>query len=231
MRKWTTLTVLATVMAFGCSRNITPNDSGPADTGTNDTGSHDTGTHDTSTDTGTTDTGGDTGTNGVDCQADLTGSTPVPIGGPGNDFCVTDTLHCGDVVDGTTEGGSTWYGNDWGTDSNRTWTDKMGCNGSDTFGESLSAPERVYTLDLTNSSQQANLVLYNDCGDLVLRAVRGSDPCPGKAQTTYFCTSATTDGDGHEMNFTPLNTGYNWTIIIDGLNGFQGNYRLEVNCP
>src|SRR5690606_34859647 len=100
------------------------NDSG----NTNDTGdSNDTG------DTNTTDTDDTGGGPGFNCTSDYNTEFGTPDPGTNQQCgeCVTDEILCGDVIFASTEGGSTYYDDSWGSDSDRGWADVMACPGRD----------------------------------------------------------------------------------------------------
>lgn len=221
MRSTLLLTVLSAALVVGCSRNIDVGD----DTGTDDTGTDDTGEDsDTSTDSDSdTETGGgDSG--GLDCQA--TYSTPDPFGGTGDDACLTQTLSCGDDFFQSTEGGTTIADSVYDQPSDGGfWACSPGVVG---VNADWSAAERFYELDIPPDTS-VTLRLDAKCGDLFIRAIRSETPCDVTHE--HNCWLPSISGSKQTLQLTnPATVSHRYDVVVDGVDGFEGNFRLEVDC-
>lgn len=210
--RWTT--VLAVVVLAACSRNLRPGDDPDfTDTGTPQN------TDDTGFDTGEPSTPPD---GDIDCTADY--PTPSPTGGDGEDFCITDELQCGDVIYGTTVGGSTAYDHE----QYDAWT----CGGPATNLD-WSAAERIYEIWVA-PGQSATVRLYIECGALTLRTVHTTDVCPVELEKHCVYAGLTSPNSQireHELfnhGANPVSARHE--VVVDGRDGFEGNYRLDVIC-
>lgn len=212
MRTWSLIAVLAVV---GCSRNIQVDDTGLGD----DTGS-------STNDTGNDDTG-ETGTPVGDVDCEVNTGTPAPNGGAGADYCITaPTLVCGDSIVGTNAGGTAIADKEVYT----LWTCNPGTIGTDA---DWTAPERFYEFFVPDG-RQVEVKLYTDCGDLWLRAVRSNDECP--VIYSKNCEVPVVNEQSEEQTVTLTNPAggaggdLRYEIVIDGLNGAVGNFKLEIDC-
>ncbi|HJN73985.1 MAG TPA: hypothetical protein QGF58_08645 [Myxococcota bacterium] len=158
---------------------------------------------------GTGDPSGD-----LDCDADYDFSEPA---GPD---CITGVLHCGDVIEGHTRGGSS------GMDSE--FYRSAFCFVPYT---AYDGPERVYELEL-EADTEATVTLEAPCSDLGFAAARWSDEdvCPsGDDHAILDCNGAAADS----VSDTKSNTFWaekatRFIVAVDGAS--PAAYRLTVEC-
>jgi hypothetical protein len=166
----------------------------------------------------------------ADCPLDCDGdpiATPDPGSGVG--ACVTETVQCGDVVEGTLVGGSQVYDYDF-------WLlvgelDAL-------FGEytALDGPERVYTMRVEPG--QVVRATFETCFDLWANWVLMGDTGGAFCDTDTYYTAGVFEGDAttgcpYGWYTERLNSGsspYDLELIVEGLYGATGNYRLTVEC-
>lgn len=207
MAPWIGLTVA--LIAAGCSEKLEP-DSGDIGPGTSDV-------DDTGDDP---DTRGEDDTDPVDefldCRVDY--PTPVP-GAGGSDECLTEGLECGDIIQGTTVGGSNVFGYPEYED--------MGCI---SISSDWSGSERVYRFRLPRDTE-ASLRVYTKCGEFRMRLLN-EDSCDAPRLTTTSCSVATQEIDDNVFaSFLPASDqAKTFFVIVDGADAFEGNYALEVVC-
>ena len=154
------------------------------------------------------------------CNADWSGNLPSPSG-----VCMTDNIGCGDVIEGTTEGGSTYYEN--------THYLAWFCRGRwDTADTDWSASERVFQY-IADAPSSATFTL-EACGDLALRSVSTGDECPSSAYSKSCEASAWATQWDHSTQTlevqNPADSPRRLEIVVDGLDGYEGNFRLTVQC-
>ena len=214
MRLTMGMTLLLALAAPGCSRDL---DAVGDDTGTDHLVDDDTGDPDDDSDTDD-DTEPDTEDA---CAAEL---TPLAPGHDGLPECISEEISCGDPdVVSTTEGGSTYYG-----DAHSTLWGCMGPNGA---GSDWSASERVYDV-VVPAESTATVTLYVDCGDLFLRIIRSDDECPPDNHDKS-CIWGTLDNATQTRSYTLINQtafDHRYEVIVDGEDGFEGNFTLGYDC-
>ncbi|MDP2314933.1 MAG: hypothetical protein Q8P41_18685 [Pseudomonadota bacterium] len=132
--------------------------------------------------------------------------------------CLTATLQCGDVVEGTTEGGETAWNDDFYAG--------IFCFPA---GDDRSGPERVYRLEAA-ANQEIKIKLQSDCVDLDLAVLawdyQGS--CPGVNHLVPECEGDNKSGGG----VVKLNTfkARDYLVAVEGKKGAKGPFRLTVTC-
>ena len=160
--------------------------------------------------------GGDGGDGGgpLDCST----STAAPAG----PACVTATIGCGDVIDASTEGGS--------TDIDSEVYESAFCfipyNDHD-------GPERVYAFTFDTEPTYATITLEADCGDLSIAALRWSDEasCPSGDDHGIANCEGTTDSDGATLTlYTDGSDPDRYLISVDGPSDAERAFRLSVTC-
>ena len=207
MRPWIGLSVA--LVAVGCSKELNP-DSGDIGPGTSVVDDMD----------DDPDTRGEDDTDPIDdfldCRVDY--PTPEP-GSGGSDECLTEVLECGDIIQGTTVGGSNVFGFSEYED--------MGCI---SISSDWSGSERVYRFRLPRETE-ASLRVHTKCGEFRMR-VLNEDTCDAPALTTTSCTVATQEiEDNVFASFIPSSSqSKTFFVIVDGAEAFEGNYALEVVC-
>lgn len=206
---------LAFASLFGaCNGDLQPvDDTNGTDPATGTGTSSDTGT---GSDTGSdTSTGSDTGTTQpVGCDATPTTPAPNALG-----TCHTAELFCGDHIEHTTVGGST----DYSSSTYEAWQ----CFGQWGIGKDYSAPERSYFIAAPPGTQPV-VTLTTKCHNFTLRQVMVSafDECPNNANLPV-CEGSRSSGADLSTTLFP---GYNYMIVVDGIDGAQGAFSLDVVC-
>jgi hypothetical protein len=132
---------------------------------------------------------------------------------------VLTTLACGDVVTGTTVGGST----DFNTEI---WEAAFCLDYLLGDPGHLDAAERVFELDVAPDTF-AVVQLDSPCARMDMRAVRTTRSCNTEAGN---CTTASGNFAFSEVSLAGTETGSRWEIIVDGYDGDEGNFRLTVDC-
>jgi hypothetical protein len=140
----------------------------------------------------------------------------VPDDAPTN--CLSGTLRCGDVIEGTTVGGDEEWSDDF-------YASKF-CFPA---GDDRSGPERVYLLKAP-ANQEVTIKLQSDCVDLDLAAVawQYEGTCPGVNHLIPECEGDAKPGDG----FVRLNTfkERDYLVAVEGKRTKTGPFRLTVLC-
>lgn len=207
MAPWIGFTVA--LIAAGCSKELNPDsgDDGPG-TGVVD------GTEDVDDDTR-----GDDDTDVIDDFLDCRVDYPTVNTGEGDDECLTEQLFCGDVIQGTTVGGSDVFGYPEYED--------MGCI---SISSDWSGSERVYRFRLP-AYTEGSLRVHTKCGEFRMRLLN-EDSCDAPRLTTTSCTVATQEVENNVFGtFIPSsNQAKTFFVIVDGAEGYEGNYALEVVC-
>lgn len=164
------------------------------------------------------DSGFDTPTSvpeGIECRPLY--ETPAP-GSDGQAACVTQTLACGQTVQGTIEGGSTVFSNE----SGMAWE---WCSGHST-GSQLAGPERVYKV-VVDGGQTFASVRLKSCEPLQLLWYQTSNACPTER---VLCSYITVDGATDQVEDILLaGNGVIW-FVVEGIEGTSGNFELTVDC-
>jgi hypothetical protein len=144
------------------------------------------------------------------CDANV--STDAPTG------CLSGTLQCGDVIEGTVEGGASEWNDDF-------YAGKF-CFPA---GDDRAGPERVY-LFKAPANQDVTIKLQSDCVDLDLAAIAWTyeGSCPGVNHLVPECEGDAKPGGG----VVRLNTfkERDYLLAIEGKRGVKGPYRLTVTC-
>lgn len=152
------------------------------------------------------------GTASVGCDATF----PAPVRG-----APTDQLQCGGSVTGTTEGGSSSFGDEFYqrafcTPARRHYDD---------------APEAIYRLEVP-ADTQATVTLDSPCAELDLAAVAWAlDGIPTTAQVNRVreC-EMDTHGGGGKLTLTAVDKAQVFLVVVDGQEGAAGPFRLEAAC-
>ncbi len=132
--------------------------------------------------------------------------------------CLSGTLKCGDVIEGTIEGG----------ESN--WSDDFYA-GIFCFpaGDNRAGPERVYRLEAP-ANQDIHLKLQSDCVDLDIAALawQYEGTCPGVNHLIPECEADAHVGGGdvHLSTFKARD----YLVAVEGKNRKTGPFRLTVTC-
>lgn len=216
----------ALAFSFGCE-DLGTSDSSHADaSGNGDTSGQD---DSSSEDSGEADEdgSGDGGGN-IELQA-ACGSAETAAPGADSELgsCYQQELKCGDVITDTTVGGAQGF-------SYATY-ESWFCLGYPGIARNYDAPERSYYFHHPEDINKVTLRLTTpeECeGELSLRAIwvddaeeciSASDDKPGD------CTAAFSGDDGSDYidNTYP---DYQYRLIVDGLDGAQGDFTLSVEC-
>jgi hypothetical protein len=158
---------------------------------------------------------------GVRVPLEVECETPIPTPEPGTDglpACTTAELQCGDTVEGTIAGGSVYFDNNRG----HAWE---WCSGHST-GSQLEGPERAYKLQLPPTDTYVSLSLAS-CERTQLLWYQTSDACPTDRVT---CSYATVDGASCQGEDILLSGSGIMYIVVESLNGSEGNFKLHVEC-
>ncbi|MCB9777290.1 MAG: hypothetical protein H6742_01835 [Alphaproteobacteria bacterium] len=141
-------------------------------------------------------------------------ATPSPTNG------VVGSLTCGGSVEGWTGAGEMTWGDDF--------YQRAFCTPrrSDYDG----SPEVVYEL-LLEADVQADIKLTSPCTDLDLVAVAWQVGIPGLEHTGRIaeCEMDAKTGDG-KIRLTTVSKPQRYLVAVDGKEGNEGNFRLDVQC-
>lgn len=145
------------------------------------------------------------------CDADVSTAPP-------ENACVSGELTCGSVIEGTTEGGVNFWGDDF-------YSHKF-CFPA---GDDRSGPERVYVFHAP-ANTDVRIRLDSDCAELDLAAVAWAwdGTCPGVNHLVPECESDNAEGGGRvRLNvFKPRD----YLVAVEGKGGASGTFRLTVEC-
>jgi hypothetical protein len=132
--------------------------------------------------------------------------------------CISGTLRCGDVVEGTTEGGDS----EW---SDEFYAGKF-CFPS---GNRYSGPERVYLFHAPENAD-IRIRLDSDCEDLDVAAIAWSynGTCPTVNHQVPECT-ANADRGGGKIRINTFKA-RDYLVVVDGKDAATGTFRLTVDC-
>lgn len=198
------------VVLFGCP--IVETDAPSKDSTDPDDSVPDTETDPGETDPSETDT--DAPPDDLDCTP---GAYTLPA--PAPDTCVVQELTCGQVLEGTTTGGTTEF-------TRTQWEDAMCLDYLLLDPAHLDAPERVFSLQIP--PRMFGSVTIESCARLDLRSVSTPTDCDTSPQN---CSAASGDWDLATVNnLVGTNTGNRYEIIVDGYDGDEANFRLTVDC-
>ena len=141
--------------------------------------------------------------------------TPAPQG------CVMDRISCGDTIQGNNGAGEANFGNDFYVYHFCT-PRRLG------YDES---PEAIYQITVPGD-KKAIFHLESECAELDVMAMSWTDPstCPtasGRRITECEMIPKT----GSESVFvTTVTKAQDYTVVVDGRNGAEGNFTLRVEC-
>ncbi|MFZ5479153.1 MAG: hypothetical protein ACOZNI_20485 [Myxococcota bacterium] len=146
----------------------------------------------------------------MECDAPVDEGEPVG--------CISGTLRCGDVVEGTTEGGDDL------------WDDPFYARHfCFPAGDDYGGPERVYRLEVP-ANQDVTIRLDSDCVDLDVAALAWdyAGKCPTVNHNIPECESTNRSGGGKVR----LNTfkARDYLVVVDGKKRETGTFRLTVQC-
>lgn len=191
------------------------------DSAAGETASSDTGSDSASEDSGDTsrDSGADTGGDLPPLEDDFCAQS-FSQAPPTEDCLESETLACGDVVEGTLDGGGTRYG----ASSWEGWACTVNAS-----RHGYDGPERAWRLSLPERTS-ARLVLDTPCADLdVFVLYWPTDSCPTPDTLAHVCEA----GDGSAAMDVARVGSVNAEqdlVFIDGKDGATGNFRLSVVC-
>lgn len=142
----------------------------------------------------------------------------APVSTAPPNACLSGTLTCGQVIEGTTEGGDS------------AWEDEFYAkNFCFPAGDGRSGPERVYNFKAPEY-QDITIRLDSDCADLDVAAIAWTydGKCPGVNHNVPECESAGAPGGGKVR----LNTfkSRDYLVVVDGKRRASGTFRLTVTC-
>lgn len=132
--------------------------------------------------------------------------------------CLSSTLQCGDVIEGTTVGGESNWDDDFYAG--------IFCFPA---GDDRSGPERVYRLQAP-ANQDITVKLQSDCVDLDLAALAWdyAGSCPGVNHLIPECEAENKSG-GDSLHLTTFKS-REYLIAVEGKRGKTGPFRLSVTC-
>jgi hypothetical protein len=140
------------------------------------------------------------------------------VSSPEPKACLTSTLKCGDVIEGTTVGGESNWNDDFYAG--------IFCFPA---GDDRSGPERVFRLDAP-ANQDITVKLQSDCVDLdlALLAWDYQGTCPGVNHLIPECEGENKKGG----DVVRLNTfkARDYLVAVEGKHGKTGPFRLTVTC-
>lgn len=144
---------------------------------------------------------------------------------PAEDGCVTEYVQCGDVIEGTLDGGQSAYGYDY-------WAGRQALGGLVNDWQAVEGPERVYVVEGVLPGQRVS-ARVESCDDVwASYLVTGdvSDVCdPAYGPAGHFAS----DLGRLDQSTSVLNTvSGTWDVqfVIDGHPGATTSYRLTVTC-
>ena len=163
-------------------------------------------------DTGTTSDDSNGGSNEGFCDRNLSDAAP---GGPD---CVSQTISCGQTLEGRTKGGSTQF--------EESTYDPWFCGVG--FPSDYSGPERVYLLDV-DVSTLIDVSLDSPCSEVDLIAIHwNDDTCPYPGVGISECENSWDNGNDSLQLFT--DGAYRFFIVVEPRSANDTNFRLTVDC-
>ncbi len=133
--------------------------------------------------------------------------------------CVSGRLTCGQIIEGTTEGGDSRWGDTF-------YAEKFCIPALDGH----EGPERVYVFEAP-AQAGIDVKLISDCADLDILGVRYqyTGTCPDRGSAIPQC-----EGDNHrgggKIHIETFERPESWLIAVDGKGGATGTFRLKVEC-
>lgn len=147
---------------------------------------------------------------------DMPCDAPVPTTRPKG--CLSGVLHCGDEIEGNTDGGDSLWDD--------TFYAKKFCFPA---GNGHPGPERIYQFDMPEYTQ-VTIKLQTDCTDLDLVAVSWAyeGSCPDERHAVFACEGSNKRGWDELLiqNFQARS----YLIGVDGKGYETGTFRLKVQC-
>jgi hypothetical protein len=133
--------------------------------------------------------------------------------------CLSGTLSCGQVIEGTTSGGDSRFDDDFYS--------RHFCFPA---GDDHGGPERVYLLEAQPYSS-VTLSLQSDCVDLDIAAAAFAydGTCPTASHPVPECEGNNRRGGGSIVLQT-FNNPRTYVVAIDGKGRGAGTFRLSVDC-
>jgi hypothetical protein len=153
------------------------------------------------------------GADPVDCEA----SHAPPDGTIG---CIHKKIQCNSVLEDTTRGGKSHFGDDfyqqgWCTPQRNDYED---------------SPEAIYQLRVPPNTK-VDLRLDSNCADLDLVAMSWQETkCPTQGSTVQRECEMDTKATGGTLVLTTTKNPQTYLIAIDGKQGDYGNFRLTTKC-
>jgi hypothetical protein len=166
------------------------------------------------------DSGGTGGDNGDDSGGNTSGfcSKKLDSTTPGGPDCVTDTISCGQTIQGTTKGGLSVLNEDL--------YDSWFCGYP--APSSFEGAERVYILDL-DGAYDIHVSLSSPCKEVDLLAIHfESERCPYENVPISECEAAWKDGDDQQTLYT--DRAYRFFLVVESRSGDPTNFELSVDC-
>ena len=158
------------------------------------------------------DTGNGGNNQGGFCSQHLSTSAP---GGPD---CVTDTISCGQQIEGRIQGGE--------ANLEESMYEDWFCGYP--FPSDYSGPERVYLLDVDQSTL-IDVTLESPCDEVDLIAIHWTDnDCPRQGVGISECESSWDNGDDFLELYT--DRAYRFYLVVEPRRGSDANFRLSVEC-
>ncbi len=149
-------------------------------------------------------------------QADCEVRYDAPVQG-----ATSGILQCGGFFGGTTEGGSSSFGDEF--------YQRAFCTPArQRYDQS---PEAIYSFELP-ANNQATITLDSPCADLDIVAIAwGLDGLPGTAHVGRVreCEMDTKSGGG-TLTLTSVDRAQTYLIVVDGKEGQSGNFSLKADC-
>lgn len=168
--------------------------------------------------------GASTPESGPDAESDLFCDVD-PADMPADDGCVTEYVACGDVIEGTLEGGSNFY-------DVSTWSSRNELGGLLGNGHRVAGADRVYVVEGVQPGQSV-YARVESCDDVwASYIVSGdlTDVCePGWGPSGHFQSNV---GRLDQEAFVRNAASGVWDVelVIDGEVGANASYRLTIEC-
>ncbi len=146
-----------------------------------------------------------------------------PLNGP--EPCVTDTIHCDEMIIGHTSGGVDLFDSDF-YEEKFCWPRLIDHDGGG---------ERVYKLVLPPGDWRVWATLHTPCADLDLAAIRYDKPgCPSYRSSIPQCEMKPQSSTRSErLEMTSQTRGGKsavWYLVVEGKGDEEGPFSLHVQC-
>lgn len=144
----------------------------------------------------------------------------LPTDAPAGPECVTASIGCGDTIEATTEGGSSWF---VGDDYTHAYCFV------NVYNRAYEGTERVYALDLP-AGVEAVVTADAPCEDVDLAAMfwPETDRCPVYDDGVWNCEGD--DSDGRDVVSVSWDDDSRWLIVVEPKMGVDTNFTLSVDC-